>query len=269
MSDDPLKYLAAQIQEGKKAVQQTSTKQERKSDPSQDAETAASVTHQFLDVQDDSATPSEASYRHTISATACSTPLTSAGITPGETARRVSETARKSVTGVKKPGSNLRNDSNSQPASTGVRSLEAHKHSAEAEAIKKTLRLVTDVPTRPQSDNIVSTAQPRPIMFSVPDLNKSLPPPPLSEEPNPEEQKQPHISRLMKTIRNKKSMVTEGRSFSTSSTPPMPSMQSQNAPRTPHSRTSTDPTAAQEPPRKRFRIPLFHRRRRPAEVVVA
>ncbi|KAJ9612015.1 hypothetical protein H2200_003610 [Cladophialophora chaetospira] len=274
MSDDPLKYIAAQIQEGKKAAQQTDAKQEQKPGPLQDAETTARVTHQFLDVQDDSATPSEASHRDTINATDYSTPLTSAGMTPGETARRFSDAARKSLTGSKKPGSNLRNDSNyvtnSRTTSTGVRSLEAHKHSAEAEAIKKTLRLVIEGSSRPQSGVTKSMDQPRPVRFSALDLNKSLPAPPPPESPSLEEQKQPHISRMMKlkSIRKKKSITIEGRSFSTSSTPPMPSARAFEAPKTPYPQQSATQMSAQEPPKKKFRFPLFHRRQRPADVLV-
>ncbi|KIW26707.1 uncharacterized protein PV07_06518 [Cladophialophora immunda] len=274
MSDDPLKYIAAQIQEGKTAQKQPGAKRERKPEPAHNVEAAASVTHQFLDIQDDSATPSEVSLRGTITATDYSTPLTSAGITPGETARRFSDAARKSVNSTKKPGSSLRNESTtvttkSRTTSSGGihRSMEASKPSAEAEAIKKTLRIVTDGSSRPQSGSTKSMEQPRPIRFSAPDLNKRLPPPP-PESPVPEEQKQPHISRLMKTIRKKKSMTTEGRSFSTGSTPPMPSA---TTPRTPYPHSSTTPVtdnAAQEPPRKKFRIPLFHRRQRPADVLV-
>ncbi len=272
MSDDPLKYIAAQIQEGKSASQQANAKQERKPDPVQNPETAAGVTHQFLDVQGDSATPSEGSHRDTFTTTDYSTPLTSAGITPGETTRRFSDAARKSITGAKKPGSNLRNDSNhatnSRITSTGVRSMEAHKHSVESEALKKTLRLVTDGSSRPQSDITRSMDQPRPVRFSVPDLNKTLPPPP-PESPTLEEQKQPHISRLMKTLKKKKSMSNEGRSFSTSSTPPMPSLPSLEAPKTPYPKHSSTQMTAQEPPKKKFRLPnLFHRRHRPANVLV-
>ncbi|OAP56764.1 hypothetical protein AYL99_08876 [Fonsecaea erecta] len=274
MSDDPLKYIAAQIQEGKAVQPQPSAKRERKLEPAHNMEPAASVTHQFLEIQDDSATPSEVSHRGTITATDYSTPLTSAGITPGETARRFSDTVRKSVNSTKKPGSSLRNESTtatakSRTASSGGvhRSMEASKPSAEAEAIKKTLRIITDGSSRPQSGGTRSIEQPRPVRFSAPDLNKSLPPPP-PELPAPEEQKQPHISRLMKTIRKKKSMTTEGRSFSTGSTPPVPSA---GTPKTPYPHSSSTPAAehaAQEPPRKKFRIPLFHRRQRPADVLV-
>lgn len=267
MSDDPLKYIAAQIQEGRKASQQADLKHERKSEATQNfqnAEPATSVTHQFLDVHGDSATPSETSHRDTITTTDYSTPLTSAGITPGESARRFSDAARKSITGAKKPGSNLRNDSNnvtgSRITSTGVRSLDAHKHSADAEAIKKSLRLVTDGSSRPLTGGTKSMEQPRPVRFSAPDLNKSLPPPPPESE-ELEDQKQPHISRLMKSIRKKKSMTAEGRNFSTTSTPPLPSAE---ATKTPYPQTPI----SQEPPKKKFRIPLFHRRQRPAGVLV-
>jgi hypothetical protein len=266
MSDDPLKYIAAQIQEGQKA----STKPERTSDAARKAETTTSTTQQFLDVQTDSATPSEASRRGTFTATDYSTPLTSAGITPGESARRFSDATRKSLTGAKKPGSNLRNDSNnvaggSAMSSTGVRSFDAHKPSSEAEAIKKTLRLITDGSSRPLSDSVRPMEQPpRPIRFSAPDLNKRLPPPPPLEATEFEEHKQPHISRLMKSIRKKKSMTSDSRSQSNGSSPPTPQFPAVEIPKTPYPHQF----AAQEPPKKRFRIPLFHRRQRPADVLV-
>ncbi|RJE17289.1 hypothetical protein PHISCL_10374, partial [Aspergillus sclerotialis] len=111
---------------------------------------------------------------------------------------------------------------------------------------------------------INGAASPHQVFGPGPEQKTSSSPP---ESPVPEEQKQPHISRLMKTIRKKKSMTTEGRSFSTGSTPPMPSA---TTPRTPYPHSSTTPVtdnAAQEPPRKKFRIPLFHRRQRPADVL--
>ena len=173
----------------------------------------------------------------------------------------------------KKPASHLRAESNSvtksQATSTGVRSLEANNLSSEAEAIRKTIRTIADRSSHPRSDSINSMDVPQPVRFSVPDLNKSLPSPPHESSPL-EEQKQPHISRLMKGIHRKKSTIAEGRSSLTNSTAPIPSsveVQRTSAPR----HTSTVPasrSAGQEPPKKKFRIPLFHRRQRPADVLV-
>jgi hypothetical protein len=265
MSDDPLKYIAAQIQEGKKAVQERA--KERKPTKVANVEPAAGVTHQFLDVQGDSATPSETSHRGTINATDYSTPLTSAGITPGESARRFSDAARKSLTGTKKPGSNLRNETSSlhksRTASTGVRSIDASKPTPEVEAIKKTLRIVTDGSSRLEGGS-KSMDVPRPVRFSALDLNKSLPPPPPDEILF--EEKQPHISRLMKTIRKKKSHSDVGRSMSSDSSPSLPSAE---AVRTPYPHASLPPRLPeQKPPKKKFRIPLFSRRQQPADVMV-
>jgi hypothetical protein len=266
MSDDPLKYIAAQIQEGKKVAQERA--KERKPTKITNVEAPTGVTHQFLDIQDDSATPSETSHRDTINATDYCTPLTSAGITPGETARRFSDAARKSLTGTKKPGSNLRNETSSlnksRTASTGVRSLDASKPNPEVEAIKTTLRIVTDGSSRRAEGGSKSMDVPRPVRFSALDLNKSLPPPPSDEILF--EEKQPHISRLMKTIRKKKSHSDVGRSMSSDSSPSLPSAE---AVRTPYPHASLPPRLPeQKPPKKKFRIPLFSRRQRPADVLV-
>jgi hypothetical protein len=49
----------------------------------------------------------------------------------------------------------------------------------------------------------------------------------------------------------------------------MPALPSIQAPKTPYPYDSTNQMAAQEPPKKKFRIPnLFHRRQRPADVLV-
>jgi hypothetical protein len=49
----------------------------------------------------------------------------------------------------------------------------------------------------------------------------------------------------------------------------MPAPPSIQAPKTPYPYDSTNQMAAQEPPKKKFRIPnLFHRRQRPADVLV-
>lgn len=279
MSDDPLKYIAAQIQEGNAAhaARKPKAKQERKTDPVQNVGTAANVTHPFLDLQDDSATPSETSHRDTFTPTDYSTPLTSAGLTPGETARRFSDAARKSITSTKKPGSSLRNEANTKPRSRttsngGVpQPLEPNKPSLEVEATKKTLRLVTDGSSRPQTRNTRSMDNPRPVRFSIPNLNKSLPPPPPPDSASIDDEKQPHISRLMKTIRKKKSITTEGKGFSTASAPPVPSAEEvwkAASPRADPPRTPFPQSTTQEAPKRRFRLRLFPKRQRPTDFLV-
>ena len=292
MSDDPLKYLAAQIQSDK-TVQQAKTIPERTSASVQraDAVYANSVTQHILDLSTNTASPSESSYRATLSTQDYSTPLTSAGLTPGQSARRFSDAARKSCSSTKKPGSSLRNESQIQTKSRatsnagGHMSTEATNTSSEAEAIKRTLRLVTDGHSRPHSgasarsmDNANTERSP------VPDLNKSLPPPPPEPVSVSDDQKQIHISRLMKTIRKKKSMTTaEGsRGLHTTS-------KAQRPPPPPTTRVASKPTARDPaapnaqaskprksqpsepaPTKKRFRLRLFTRRHhRPADVLVS
>ncbi|KEF61780.1 uncharacterized protein A1O9_03350, partial [Exophiala aquamarina CBS 119918] len=229
MSDDPLKYIAAQIQEGK-PVQQSKTKSEHISAPAHkiDASKTNSAIQHLLNLNPDTATPSESSHRDTLSTQDYSTPLTSAGFTPGDSARRFSDAARKSYNSSKKPGSSLRNDSQLHKSRTtsnsGLhRSFDTTNPSLETEAIKRTLRLVADGSSRPQSgSSLRSMDNVNSLRFSTPDLNKSLPPPPTSPLDPFDDPKQPHISRLMKTIRKKKSTTAldKGRSFSTSDAPP-------------------------------------------------
>jgi hypothetical protein len=281
MSDDPLKYIAAHIQEGKPSRPAPLPKRERNPEP---VETVVSTEtnnapHSFLELYNDSATPSEISLRDTGATTDYSTPQTSAGLTPGDIARRHSDAARQSVTSTKKTGSCLRNEAAAAspkpkshlpsyaPAHT---SLDAAKPSTEADAVKHTLRLVSNEPTRVESSRIKSMDGPPLVRFSAPDLNKSLPPPPPPEYLPPVEETQPHIGRLMKTIRKKKSVIAEGRSFSTASAPPLPpgrgtDTATQNA-RTPAA--AVDQTKSKEPPRIKFRLRLFSRKQRPADVLV-
>jgi hypothetical protein len=283
MSDDPLKYIAAQIQEGK-AAQQALKQSERISAPAQrvDASKTESVTQQFLHLNPDTATPSLSSHRDTVSTQDYSTPLTSAGYTPADSARRFSDAARKSYNSSKKPGNSHRNDHQLQSKSrttsnSGLhRSFDTTNPSLETEAIKRTLRLVTDGYPRPQSgSSLKSMDNVNSVRFSAPDLNKSLPPPPADPIDNAEDPKQLHISRLMKTIRKKKSTTAldKGRSLSTSEAPPpLPvttkARQEQSSkaevPKTPY------PSAREEEQtKKRFRLRLFTRRNhRPADVLV-
>jgi hypothetical protein len=283
MSDDPLKYIAAQIQEGK-TTQQSKIKSESVSVPVQrvDASKTNSVTQHFLNLNSDTATPSESSNRDTLSTHDYATPLTSAGFTPGDSVRRFSDAARKSYNSTKKPGSSLRNESQLQTKSrttsnSGLhRSFDTTNPSLETEAIKRTLRLVTDNYSRPQSgSSLRSMDNVNSLRFSSPDLNKSLPPPPGEPLDISDDPKQPHISRLMKTIRKKKSMTAldKGRSFSTSDAPPP--LPTTTRSREAHSskaevpKTSYPQAREEEPSKKRFRLRLFTRRHhRPADVLV-
>jgi len=285
MSDDPLKYIAAQIQEGK-ATHQSKTKSDRMSAPAHriEASKTNSAIQHLLNSNPDTATPSDSSHRDTISTQDYSTPLTSAGFTPGDSARRFSDAARKSYNSTRKPGSSLRNDSQLQKSRTtsnsGLhRSFDTTNPSLETEAIKRTLRLVTDGSSRPQSgSSLRSMDNVNSLRFSSPDLNKSLPPPPadLSEQLDDPKQ-QPHISRLMKTIRKKKSMTAldKGRSLSTSDAPPPLPTSSRGKATQPSKpavpKTSFAPqTSQEEPSKKRFRLRLFTRRHhQPANVLVS
>ncbi|KIV90812.1 hypothetical protein PV10_05419 [Exophiala mesophila] len=288
MSDDPLQYLAAQILEGraKSAQDKKSEKSERISASNHCRDKSSNfVAKQRLPSDAASSIQSRSSNRDTINTTTTadySTPLTSAGLTPADSARRFSDAARKSYNSSKKPGSSLRNESQMVVAKSRVtsapnqvlpKSLDGTNPSQDIQAIKRTLRLVTDDFSRPPSSGNTSTDHlPDPANLSMPDLNKSLPPPPPEPESAVEDQKQPHISRLMKTIKKKKSMNAVGvRNH----------IQIHEAPPRPHThKSNTAPTWAQPPPepqflpaepsssKTRFRLRLFTRRHRPADLLV-
>ncbi len=270
VSDDPLKYLAAQIQEGK-AHREKDVRQDQRPEAVQSTDT--NVTHEILDLHNDTAPSSEASHRDTFSSTDYSTPRTSAGFTPRETARRLSETTRKSITSTKRTGSSLRNETVSitksrKTSTAGLHGpLEAGKPSVETEPVKSTLRIVPVEAAPLGSRGIRSMDIPRESRFSVPDLNKDLPLPPPHEIPVVDDEKQPHISRLIKTIRKKKSMTNEGRNLSTVPAPPVPIAADGSQHPTP---TALRPHPAQVEtiPKKRFRLRLFTRRQRPADILV-
>lgn len=284
MSDDPFQYLAAQILEGSsRSAQDKKSERMSASNHHVDKSTNSAVRQRhFLD--EASSTQSHSSNRDTIDTTTTAdyaTPLTSAGLTSGDSARRFSDAARKSYNSAKKPGSSLRNESQmvvkSRATSTSnptlAQSLDGTNPSQDVQAIKRTLRLVTDDFSRPPSSSTRSMdSLPDPAFLSMPDLNKSLPPPPPEPEPVSEDQKQPHISRLMKTIKKKKSMNAIGaRSH----------LQSHAAPSIPQIHKSNNPPAwgqpQPQPPclpaessssKTRFRLRLFPRRHRPADLLV-
>ncbi|KIV85422.1 hypothetical protein PV11_01118 [Exophiala sideris] len=272
-SDDPFKYLAAQIHEGE-APRHKDTDQHRKPDAVQNTDTITHVTRNDHDLHNDTATPSDASPRHTFSADDYSTPLTSAGFTPGDTARRLSDTTRRSVNSTKKPGSSLRNETiasiESRKTSTAGlhRSLEAVKPFMEAEAIRTSLRIVTTQFPPSETRSITALDNSQQQRYLGPNLNKELPPPPPPLEPHtPDEDTQLHLSRLIKNIRKKKSMATAARSLSSQSTPTLPAVtESPTATLTPRAST-TSSQAKEAPPKKRFRFRLFSRDR-PRDILV-
>ncbi|KAJ9504394.1 hypothetical protein H2202_000450 [Exophiala xenobiotica] len=280
MSDDPLKYLVAHIQEGRAQVHGEKEVSQEQRPEARIQSTDANVTHEILlDLHNDTAPSSEASHRDTFSSTDYSTPRTSAGFTPRGTARRLSDTTRKSITSTKRTGSSLRNETVSitksrKTSTAGLHGpLEASKPSVEAEPVKRILRIVPVEAAPPPlgSREIRSMDIHRESRFSVPNLNKDLPLPPPHDTPVVvDDEKQPHISRLIKkTIRKKKSMTTdEGRNLSTVSAPPVPV--AADALKHPTQPTAIRPQPAQveSSPKKRFRLRLFSRRQRPADILV-
>lgn len=276
MSEDPLKYLAAQIHEGRPPAEKV-VKQEQKSKAPQRSDT--NVTHDILDLHVDSAISSDVSHRDTFSsADDYSTPLTSAGFTPGASTRRFSDTTRKSAASAKRAGSSLRNETVSvtksrKTSNSGLqRTIDLSKASTEADPARATLRIVPSDSSPLRTRAVKSMDVPRDPSFSVPDLNKKLPPPPL-EQVQTEDEKQPHISRLMKTIRKKKSTM-DNRNLSTASAPPVTTID--HSPAAARPRTSTAPagrqasvqTQTESLPKKRFRLRLFSRRQRPVDILV-
>ncbi|KIW17359.1 hypothetical protein PV08_04551 [Exophiala spinifera] len=276
MSDDPLKYIAAQIHEGNPPPDKV--KQVPRSEASQRQDT--NVTQEILDLHIDSALSSKVSHRDTFSsADDYSTPLTSAGFTPVETTRRFSDTTRKSAVSAKRAGSSLRNETlgvmkSRKTSSSGLqRTAELSTLSPDADTVRRNLRIVPSDSSPLRTRAVKSMDVPRDSRFSAPDLNKELPPPP-PEQVQTDDEAQPHISRLMKTIRKKKSPTTENRSFSTASAPSGPNLDSN--PASAKEKISCTPAARQAPvqvqtesiPKKRFRLRLFSRRQRPTDILV-
>ncbi|ETN40716.1 uncharacterized protein HMPREF1541_04996 [Cyphellophora europaea CBS 101466] len=174
-------------------------------------------------------TPSEASKRDTVgTATDYSTPLTSAGITPGETVKRNSDNNNKASSSSKGiTASNLRFDSWQQayqrakahshpPPSKALQPvdprkvLDARKSSASAPVgTERALRFATESPrgsTSSQPNPARSTEFPRSNRYSQAELNKKLPPLP-KEASGDDPQKSASLSRMFKTISRKKSTI--------------------------------------------------------------
>lgn len=176
----------------------------------------------------DTRTPSEASKRDTVgTATDYSTPLTSAGITPGEPVKRFSDSGKRG-SGSKGPtNSNLRFDSwqqayqrakaNSHPPPSKSlqpvdprKTIDLRKSSASAPAgAERTLRFGKE-PSRESAgtgpDQTRSSDLPRTNRYSRAELNKKLPPLPKDAVDDNGPKTAP-LSRMFKTIVRKKSSL--------------------------------------------------------------
>ena len=211
-----------------------------------------------------------------------STPMTSAGITPGETTKRFSDAARRASSS--KGSSSLKYEtaqskksravSSSHPMprksnDTGIRkSQEARKASGDYNASDRTLRLVQD--DLSQLEHLPRpTLNNRPSRYSQLELNKTLPPlPQLYTEPP----SQTAIAWMMKTIKQKKSQVSESRSASTSvPSTPLP-MTKPETPRTRHKSMPVAPPLPAVPTtesKRKFKLPFFsNRKERPQQNVM-
>ena len=271
MSDDPFQYIAPQIH--------------TKPPPSVRPQTLpASVPDvPAIPLGTDTATPSDGSKRDTMDRVDYSTPMTSAGITPGETTKRFSDAARRASSS--KGSSNLKyetaqsNKSRAVSASHPVlrksndpgmrKSQEARKHSADHRSSDRTLRLVRDDSTQPR-DLPRPALYIRPERYSQLELNKQLPPVPQSDT---EPSSQTAIAWMMKTIKQKKSQVFDGRNSSTSvPSTPLPTTK----PETPRLRHKSMPVAPPVPAvpatesKRKFKLPFFsNRKQRPQQGVIA
>lgn len=269
MSDDPFQYIAPQVH--------------TKPPPSARPQTLpASVPDvPAIPVGTDTATPSDGSKRDTMDRVDYSTPMTSAGITPGETTKRFSDAARRASSS--KGSSNLKYETAQSKKSravshpvprksndTGMRkSQEVRKHPSDHEGSDRTLRLVQGDSTQP--GNLPRPAlHVRPERYSQLELNKQLPPLPQSDTEPPS---QTAIAWMTKTIKLKKSQVLEGRNSSTSvPSTPLPITK----PETPRLRYKSMPVAPPAPAvpatesKRKFKLPFFsNRKERPQQGVMA
>jgi hypothetical protein len=279
MTDDPFQYIAAQVQV--KPAPETAISEQVKSEDIR----VPLPEVPAIPIGTDTATPSDVSKRDTMDRTDYSTPLTSAGITPGETAKRFSDAGKRASSS--KGSSHLKHESaqarKSRAASSshsmprksndaGIRkSHEARKPSGDHKAAERTVRVVQDAP-RHTDVNSRSTEITRPVRYSQLELNKKLPPlPPSATEPT----KQAPISRMMKTIKKKKSQILDGRSLSmsASSTPPLPTTIPDLAkPRhksVPAARLATELPPVE--PKRKFRLRFFGGKKEspPQDIAVA
>ena len=281
MTDDPFKYLASHIQQQSAPAAAKPTAAPLLPKNTQ-AKQAPPQPAPFLSDPVDTATPSESSKRDTFDRTDYSTPLTSAGITPGETTKRFSDAVRRPSTS--KGSSNLKYESSQKSksraasssrgvsrksADAGVRKTHDRKPSKDGNnAAKKTIKVVQQTP-RPSDAQAQAAEIARPVRFSQLELNKKLPPLPRSVT---EPIEKPSVTRFMKTIKKKKSQVIEGRSMSASAaSSPMPPIVSKfnGAATRPLSQTPAIPPAEQK--QRKFKFGKFFggRKDSPAPVAVS
>ncbi len=272
MSDDPFQYIAPQIH--------------TKPPPSVRPQTlpASLPSVPTIPVGPDTATPSDGSKRDTMDRTDYSTPMTSAGITPVETTNRFSDAARRASSS--KGSSNLKYEttkgktsravSASQPMpqksnDIGIRaSQEARKPSGDHKSNERAFRLAQEN-IRHSENHSRPTIDVRSTRYSQVELNKQLPPlPQLDAEPP----SQTAIAWMMKSIKQKKSQVIEGRSASVS-VPSTPAPLSTTKPETPKMRHKSMPVAPPIPaiplmePKRKFKLPFFgNRKERPQHGVL-
>lgn len=181
---------------------------------------------QFVDTR----TPSEASKRDTVgTATDYSTPLTSAGITPGEPVKRFSDSAKRGSGSKGTTNSNLRFDSwqqayqrakaNSHPPPSKSlqpvdprKAIDFRKSSASAPTgAERTLRFVKESSRESggtRQDHSQSADLPRTNRYSRAELNKKLPPLPKDAVQDDGPKTAP-LSRMFKTIARKKSSLRD------------------------------------------------------------
>jgi hypothetical protein len=264
VADDPLQYIAPIIQS--------------KPPPTARPTTLPIFLPQVpaIPVGAETATPSDSSKRDTMDPTDYSTPLTSAGITPGETGKRFSDAGRRASSS--KASSNLKYETAQRNKSRAISTSHSmprksndtgmRKPSGDYKPAERTLRTVLDT-IRLSETQSPSVENVRPARYSQLELNKQLPPLPRSAT---ESSAQKSIARMMKTIKKKRSQIIEGRSASVSvaSTPPLPSTK----PELPSQRHKSMPTAPRPivisptETKRKFKLPFFsNRKERPQQSI--
>jgi hypothetical protein len=221
-SDDPLKYLAAQI-----IVKPPPTAKPDAAPPPPFLPEVPAIP-----VAADTATPSDGSKRDTMDRTDYSTPLTSAGITPGESRHRFSDAGKRPPSS--KMSSNLKHETASRTKSRAQsssrsaarksndnatrKSQEPPKSSSDQRTFARSIRLVQE--PRPLSETDARPVERgRQARYSQMELNKELPPLPRA---GTEPVGRVHISRMMKIIKPKKSQNFDEQSPPLSTFPTMP-----------------------------------------------
>lgn len=283
MTDDPFKYIASQVQirsETSPPVSHPPRTFSTLPPPIPKSHTQPILPTNREDTRVSTSTSSATSTRDIADKTDYSTPLTSAGITPGETGRRFSDAIRHIST--TKLVNNQKNATTRPKSRSTIKSSDPRKPSTETDSnIRPTLKLVQDSPPSTSGNdlrNLTSFDSTRPIRHSQLDLNKSLPPPPPTEAPPPppsiptiipEDEVRPTRRNLfLKSFRRDKSQpASSSRNHTTTS----PESSVPMAPVYPDlSALPILPTDLHHhQPKPRFRLKLFNRRQQPVDVVVS